>query len=118
MTLTQQVYTQASLMAQELADENQAVLEAVCAASANELKQQLRDNIGPEDCLTDFVTAAAMLALASMSEVGSMAQLEQVSAGDLTLRRSDNNTAGGSLRQQAYSLMRPYIKTSFSFMGV
>lgn len=118
MTLAQQVYTQANLMAQELAGENQAMLEAVCAASANELKRQLRDNVGPEDCLTDFVTAAALLALASMSEVGSMAQLEQVKAGDVTLRRNGGDAGVQSLRQQAYSLMRPYIKTNFSFVGV
>ena len=118
MTLTQQVYTQARLMAQELDEENQAMLEAVCAAAATQLKQQLRDNIGPEDCLTDFVTAAAMLALASMSDVGSMAQLEQVKAGDVTLRRNSSKVGTQSLRQQAHALMRPYIKANFSFVGV
>lgn len=118
MTLARQVYTQARLMAQDLAEENQALLEAVCAASANELKQQLRDNIGPEDCLTDFVMAAAMLALANMSDVGSMAQLEQIKAGDVTLRRKESCTGAQSLRDQAYALMRPYIKANFSFMGV
>ena len=118
MTLTQQVCAQARLMARELAEENEALLEAVCAASASELKQQLRDNVGPEDCLTDFVTAAAMLALAAMADVGSMAQLEQVSAGDFTVRCNSNNATAQSLRQQAYSLMRPYIKASFSFVGV
>ena len=118
MTLVEQVYTHARLMAQELAEENQPLLEAVCAAAVNELRQQLRDNIGPEDCLTDFVTAAAMFALASMSDLGSMAQLEQISAGDLTLRRNGNGTADACLRQQAQALMRPYVKAHFMFAGV
>ena len=118
MTLAQQVCAQARLMAQELAEENQALLEAVCAASASELKGQLRDNVGAEDCLTDFVTAAAMMALATMTDVGSMAQLEHIRAGDLTLRRNSGDTMAQSLRQQAYALMRPYIKAGFSFVGV
>ena len=118
MTLVEQVYTHARLMAQELAEENQPMLEAVCAASVNELKQRLRDNIGPEDCLTDFVTAAAMLALSSMSGLGSMAQLEQVSAGDFTVRRTDGENIAVCLRQQAEMLMRPYVKAPFLFAGV
>ena len=118
MTLTEQVYTQARLMARELKEENQAMLEAVCASAVASLKSKLRDNIGPEDCLTDFVAAAAMLALAAMSGLGSTAQLEQVTAGDLTLRRSDSDAAASCLRYQAQMLMRPYIKASFVFMGV
>lgn len=118
MTLTEQVYTHARLMARELTEENQPMLEAVCAAAVNELKQRLRENVGPEDCLTDFVSAAAMLALAAMSGLGSMAQLEQVTAGDLTLRRSGSEASASCLRQQAEMLMRPYVKLPFVFAGV
>lgn len=105
-------------MAQELPEENQVMLETVCAAAVASLKMKLRDNVGPEDCLSDFVSAAAMYALAAMTEVGSMAQLEQVTAGDLTVRRSCGNTAADCLRYQAEMLMQPYIKASFVFMGV
>lgn len=118
MTLTEQAYTQARLMAQELSEENQAMLEAVCSAAVTSLKLRLRDNVEPEDCMSDFVTAAAMYALAAMAGVGSMAQLEQMTAGDLTLRCSGNDAAGNCLRAQAEMLMRPYLKESFVFMGV
>ena len=118
MTLVEQVYTQAQLMARELSEENQSMLEAVCASAVNELKQRLRDNIGPEDCLTDFVTAAAMFALAAMSGLGDMAQLEQVTAGDLTLRKGSSDKAAACLRQQAEQMIRPYVKLPFLFMGV
>ncbi len=118
MTLIEQVYTQAHLMARELPEENQSMLEAVCAASVNALKLRLRENMTPEDCLSDFVSAAAMYAVAAMAEVGSMAQLEQVTAGDLTLRRSSGNSAVSCLRYQAEMLMKPYLREPFVFVGV
>ena len=45
MTLTEQVYTQAKVMAQELADENQSMLEAVCAAAVADLQGKLREEV-------------------------------------------------------------------------
>ena len=118
MTLVEQVCTQARLMAKELPEENQTMLESVCAAAVNALKQRLREDMTPEDCQSDFVSAAAMYALAAMAEVGSMAQLEQVTAGDLTLRRSSGNSAGSCLRYQAEMLMKPYLNEAFVFVGV
>ena len=117
MTLTEQVYTQAKVMAQELAEENQSMLEAISAAAVADLQGKLRDEIGPEDCVSEFVTAAAMYALAAMSDISSMGQLEQVTAGDVTLRRG-KNTAANALRYQAQMLMKPYIKMPFLFAGV
>ena len=118
MTLVEQVHTQARLMARELPEENQTMLEAVCASAVNALKQRLREDMTPEDCLSDFVSAAAMYALAAMAEVGSMAQLEQVTAGDLTVRRSSGNSAVSCLRYQAEMLMKPYLQEPFVFVGV
>ena len=117
MTLTQQVYYQARLMAQELTEENQVMLEAMCQASVSALKARLRENLEPEDCLADFVTAAAMYALAAMSGVTQMGQLEQVTAGDVTMRRS-TDMAAGCLQSQAEALMAPYLNSRFLFQGV
>ena len=118
MMLVEQVLTQARLMARDLPEENQTMLEAVCAAAVNSLAVRLRDNIRPEDCLSDFVTAAAMYAMAAMSEVGTMAQLEQVTAGDLTVRKGSGNSAVSCLRYQAEMLMKPYLQETFVFVGV
>lgn len=117
MTLTQQVFYQARLMAQELTEENQTMLEAMCQVSVSALKARLRENLEPEDCLADFVTAAAMYALAAMSCVTEMGQLEQVTAGDVTMRRS-TNVAAACLQSQAEALMAPYLKSRFVFRGV
>ena len=118
MTLTQQVFAQARLMAQDLPKENEVRLEAVCRAAVVSLQNRLRDSLMPEDCLTEFVTAAGMYALAAMSSVGDLGQLEQFTAGDLTLRRGTGDAAANCLRTQADMLMAPYVKPSTVFMGV
>ena len=118
MTLTQQVFYQARLMAQELTEENQTMLEAMCQVSVSALKARLRENLEPEDCLADFVTAAAMYALAAMSCVTEMGQLEQVTAGDVTMRRSGKDTASKCLYNQAELIITPYLKDQFVFRGI
>jgi len=118
MTLTEQVCNQVRLMDPGLAEENQVLLEAVCASAVNGLLTRLRENVTPEDCRAEFTAAAAMYALAAMSEVGSMAQLEQVTAGDLTVRRAAGSTTADTLRRQAERLMGPYVREPFLFMGV
>lgn len=105
-------------MALELSEENAALLEVVCQAAVSSLTARLRDNLEPEDCLADFVTAAGMYALAAMSDIGNWSNVEQLTAGDLTVRRSSNDCAANYLRSQADLLMAPYLKSPFVFRGV
>ena len=118
MSLADQVFSQASFMAQELTAENEALLEVVCQAAVSSLAARLRDNIGPEDCMSDFVTAAGMYALAAMSDIGDWGKIEQLTAGDVTVRRGNRDGAANYLRTQADILMAPYLKMPFAFMGV
>jgi hypothetical protein len=112
------VYTQALLMLPDLLAENRTILEAVCRAASVALAARLRSNLTPEDCREDFVMAASMYAVAAMSEITDVGQLEQVTAGDLTLRKANGSLAANCLRMQADMLMAPYVKTSVAFMGV
>lgn len=118
MSLADQVFSQARFMAQELTAENEALLEIVCQATVSSLTVRLRDNLTPEDCLSDFVTAAGMYALAAMSDIGDWGQVEQLTAGDLTVRRGSGDGAANYLRTQADLLMAPYLKQPFMFAGV
>lgn len=118
MRLTEQVYTQACLMMPELESENQTVLEAICRTAVVSLEKKLRSNLSPEDCWDDFVMAASMYAVAAMSEISDMGQLEQITAGDLTLRKSGGGLASNCLRTQAEMLMAPYVKSGITFLGV
>lgn len=105
-------------MVPELASENQAMLEAICRGAVVSLEAKLRNNLTAEDCRDDFVMAAGMYAVAAMSEITDMGQLEQITAGDLTLRKRGGSPAANCLRMQADVLMAPYVKPSVAFMGV
>ena len=118
MSLTGEVYTQACLMMPELGAENQTILEAICRTAVVSLEKKLRNNLTAGDCWDDFVMAASMYAVAAMSEISDMGQLEQITAGDLTLRKSGGGLASNCLRVQAEMLMAPYVKSGVAFLGV
>ena len=69
MTLIDEVYAHARILAPQMNGECQAMLEAMCRSTTVSLQARLRENLTVEDCRTDFVTAAGMLALAAMSHV-------------------------------------------------
>lgn len=118
MNLTEQVITQASFMAPEVVGDNADLLRIVCSAVVSSLEARLRDDLDPQDCLSDFVTAAGMYVVAALTEIGDWSKVEQLTAGDLTVRHGGNDAAARYLRGQADQLMAPHLKTGFSFMGV
>lgn len=118
MTLTDQIYAQALVLIQDLEDGDRALLEMLCRSAENVLRMKLRSGVTPEECKVDFIAAASLYALAAMSEIENGIQPEQISAGDLTLRRTSNDAAACCLRYQAELIMLPYMKDRFSFVGV
>jgi len=118
MTLTQQICAQARVLIRDMGNENQAMLEVLCRAAEVSLKAKLRSGITPEDCKADFIAAASLYAVAALSEVDDMAQLEQFSVSDLTVRRKGGDAASSCLRYQAELMMLPYVSDRFSFLGV
>ena len=82
------------------------------------LQAKLREGITPEDCKADFVAAASLYALAAMTEMDKDLQVEQFTAGDLTLRRKGTDAASNCLRNQAQLMIAPYLKDHISFLGV
>ena len=118
MTLTEQVYTQSLLLAGELETQQEELLKLLCTSVVSALRSRLREGIHPEDCLTDFIAAASLYALAAISTQTDMGQLERITAGDVTLQRSGGDAAANCLRHQAELMIGPYLKDSFSFRGV
>ena len=117
MSLTEEVINQAKFMAQEMTQDQQDLLRTVCEAAVMSLEARLRDNLTPEDCQPEFVTAAGMFALAAMADIGDWSGMEQLTAGDVTIRRGKNGAAN-YLRSQAELLMAPFLKNGFAFLGV
>ena len=118
MTLKEQVYAQAVLLAGELEGNQGEILNALCMASTVSLAARLRQGLTPDDCKADFIAAASLFALAALNSVRDMGELEQISAGDLTLRRGSSDAASNCLRNQAELMIAPYLKDRFCFAGV
>ena len=118
MNLTEQICAQAKLLIRDMEETDLPLLEMLCRSAEVSMRAKLRKGISPEDCKADFVAAASLYALAAMREVGEYAQIEQVTAGDLTLRRKSNDAAACCLRYQAEMMILPYMKDGFAFMGV
>ena len=119
MTVAEQVFAQAVLLAGELDGQQTDLLKVLSAASASSLASRLKEGITPEDCKADFVAAAGLLALSSLNGADSEDALEEFKAGDLTVKMKDRNAGkAAELRFQADQLMGPYLKDRFLFAGV
>lgn len=118
MNLTEQVLAQALLLAGELTEHQTRCLEVLCAAAAASLTARLREGLRPADCKADFIAAASLLALAALNGVDADAAVEQITAGDLTIKKGSRDAAANCLRAQAELMIAPYLKDRFSFLGV
>ena len=120
MTVSEQVYAQALLLAGDLDARQSQLLQVLCTAAAASLESRLRDGITPEDCKADFIAAASLYALASLNGGEETVQVEEFRAGDLTVRQSKSgrDAASNCLQRQADMMILPYLKDRFSFLGV
>ena len=58
MTLRDQVYAQAALLAGQLEGDQLEILGALCTASTASLGARLKEGLRPEDCKADFIASA------------------------------------------------------------
>lgn len=120
MTLNEQVFAQAALLAGELEGKQADMLKALCTAAAASLAARLKDGLSPEDCEADFIAAASLFALASLNCVEENGQVQEFKAGDLTVKQGGTagDTPARCLRWEAERLIAPYLKDCFAFAGV
>ena len=120
MSLAQQVYTHALLLAGDVAEHQSRMLEVLCGAVVSSLQARLREGLTPDDCKADFIVAASLMALAALASVSEDVPVEQISAGDFTIRKGavSHDAASNCLRNQAELMIAPYLKDRFSFQGV
>ena len=119
MNLTDQIYAQALVMVGSLSPEQDALLRVLCQAAKATLASRLRAGVTPEDCRADFVSAGSLFALAALNRVREGDAPDQITAGDLTIRKNAaSDPASAVLRNQAELMIAPYLKDRFSFQGV
>ncbi len=117
MTIAEQTLTQARLLAGELSNRETQLLELFCSTALTGLIQRLKAELTLEDCVEELVPAAAMLALAALSEAD---PTDQFSAGEISMRMASGSksAAADCLRIQAQILMAPYFQVPVPLMGV
>ena len=98
------------------------LLAALCTAAIDEVTRRLRPGLTAADCGDAFLCAAAMLAAAGLMSCRSSGDVEQFSAGDVSLRiggNGDSCKAAASMRRHAAEMMESYWEDdSFAFAGV
>lgn len=118
MSLTEQVYAQACLLAGVLESREQELLRLLCGGAVSSLQSRLRPGLSPEDCRADFVAAASLFALSALSAASEEKNLDEMKIGDVTLKRSGSDTASKCLYSQGELIIAPYLADRFCFRGV
>ena len=120
MSLTEQVLTHALLLAGEITQRQQRMLETLCSAVISSLQSRLREGLTPDDCKADFIVAASLMALAALAGISEDVPVEQITVGDFSVKKGTitYDAASNCLRAQAELMMTPYLKDNFSFVGV
>lgn len=118
MMLDDQVYAQTLLLAGAVESEREETLRVLCRSAVTGLSQRLREGLTAEDCKADFIAAAALYALAALTEIDQTANMERVQFGDVTLVSGDTSAASRCLRKQADIIIEPYCRDRFLFRGV
>lgn len=119
----QEIVTVAQCFAgREFNEKELEVLAALCEEAAKQWREQLREDVEPEDCKGVFLTASAWTALAAMSEALEASQPVPVAftAGELSVSGgADGSACAKSLARQARLLLEPYLEDSkFAFLEV
>ena len=116
---------QISLLATAIALPTEAerpLLEALCSAAIDAITRRLRPGVTAEDCGEAFLCAAAMTAAAGLMSCRSSGDVEQFSAGDVSLRvggGGDSCKAASAMRRHAAGMMEPYwADDDFAFAEV
>lgn len=119
MSIPEQVYAQALLMAGQLEEAHQQLLKILSQGAATALAAQLRPGLTPADCRADFVAAASLLALASFNGAARTG-VERFQAGEVSfqLSQAGADAASACLRRQAELVIAPYLRDRVAFLGV
>lgn len=113
MELRELVYAQAVALAGQ--PEQAELLKLLCGAAVTALEVRLREGLTVDSCKADFVAAAALYALAALSEAGN--GIREFRAGDLVVKQG-GGAAAACLRRQAELMLMPYLQDGFAFLGV
>ena len=100
-------------------EDEQGLLNSLCERACQQLTEELREGVKPEDCAQSFVVAGAWMALAGLEVGRSSGQARRFTAGDVTVDSGDAGQRAQMLYAQAKRLMSGWVKDrKFAFYGV
>ena len=102
------------------AEDEDALLEALCHASETAWTARLKDGVAAEDCGEAFLCAAAFTAAADYLN-GQGGSVESFTAGEISIKKQSGagNHGAEAMRRTAERLMAPYaVEEQFAFKGV
>ena len=118
MTLHEQIYAQAMVLAGTMTETQSQLLKIFCSSAATRLVARLQEEVTQEQCKLELISAGALYALAALSEVDEKTNLQRIQVGDVTLIPGGRTAAIRCLRKQADILMEPYCVSGFVFRRV
>ena len=118
MTLHEEIYAQALVLAGTVNETQSQLLRMFCISAATQLVARLQPGQSMDGCKTELITAAALYALAALSEIDEKTNLQRIQVGDVTMIPGGRMEAIRCLRRQADILMAPYCVSGFVFQGV
>ena len=118
MTLTNQTLAQALLLAGQMDEQQEKLLELFCISAVTQLTARLRPGVTPDDCKAAFVASCALYALAAFTETDPVEGMQRVQIGDVTLTTGGTDAAVRCLRKQADMIISHYCEDNFAFRGV
>ena len=125
MDFTQEIFARATQMMGGGADDEGALLVAMCKAAGSELVSRLKDDVETESIRELFVTAAGILALSMYIELDNdiSGSYENIKVGNVSVSRSssggEEKFSAVKLRRQAEHMLAMYLRDSgFDFRGV
>ena len=101
-------------------DQERPLLESLCSCAEAQITGRLCEGTAPEDCADAFTCAAALSAAAGLLSCRGAGNIEQFTAGEVSMRFSaPSGGAAAALQKQADALMAPYWRDdAFAFLGV
>lgn len=118
MMLGEKIFAQAMVLAGQ--SEEQEMLRVLCRITADSLLSRLKEGLTEEDCQEALVNGGSLYALAAWNSVQGGEDVQELRAGDLTIKRGgeQSGTSAETYRAQAEKMLRPYLKDPFAFLGV
>lgn len=118
MMLGEKIFAQALVLAGQ--PEEQELLRVLCSITADSLLSRLKAGLTEEDCEEALVNGGSLYALAAWNGVQGSEDVQELRAGDLTIKRGSETSATSTetYRAQAEKMLQPYLKDQFAFLGV